>query len=86
MVDFDKSLLKVVNVWLGGSSPNNDIRLMLIKNDIKTYDDFQGLTQASASALDKVINRATVKLKEVHVIRINELLSYTSLTKPVMRI
>ena len=40
MVDFDKMLTKVVDVWLGASSANNDTQLMLKANNIKTYDDF----------------------------------------------
>ena len=47
MINFVKELLEVVNVWLGdiqNSSPNNDIRVMLIKNDVKTYDNFLGMT------------------------------------------
>ena len=78
MVDFDTELLKVVNVWLWGSSASNDMRLMLIANDIKTYDNFRCLTPVGVSALDRVSNRATVKLKEVHAIRVNEMLSYIS--------
>ena len=54
---------------------------MLIKNDIKTYDDFQGMTKDSVAALDGVINRANTKLKEVHAIWLNEILSYISFIK-----
>ena len=40
MVDFDARLLIVVEKWLGGNSSNNDIRLILIANQYKTFDSF----------------------------------------------
>ena len=78
MVDFDAKLLIVVEKWLRGSSANNDIRLMLIANDYKIFDDFQCITPKMVSVMNRVSNRATIKLKEVHALRLEEVLSYIS--------
>ena len=55
MVDFDADLLIVVKKWLGGSSSNNDIRLMLIANQYKTFDDFQGITPKMIAVMEREI-------------------------------
>ena len=52
MVDFDADLLIVVKKWLGGSSSNNDIRLMLIYIDCKTFDNFRGITPKMISIME----------------------------------
>ena len=72
MVDFDKLLLEVVDVWLGASSANNDIQMMIIANNIKTYEDFRVMEKDSAAVLTRTIGTAPTKLKEVHGVRVND--------------
>ena len=55
MVDFDADLLIVVEKWLDGSSLNNDIRLMLIDIDCKTFDNFRGITPKMISVMEREI-------------------------------
>ena len=76
MVDFDQLLLEVVDRWLGASSANNNVHMMLIKNNIKTYEEFHVMDKEYVAALERPIARAPTKLKEVHAIRVNKLLSF----------
>ena len=48
---------------------------MLKACDIKTYVDFRSMGKSSVSALEQISNQATIKLKEVHAIRVNGILS-----------
>ena len=76
MVDFDQPMIEVLDKWLGANSTNNDTRLMLKACDIKTYVDFRSMGKSSVAALERISNQATIKLKEVHAIRVNDILSY----------
>ena len=53
MAVFDREMSYIVDAWLGAMSPNNEIRLMLIDNDIKKYDDFKCLDKESIYLLDR---------------------------------
>ena len=75
MVDFDAELLIVVEKWLGGNSSNNDIRLMLIANQYKTFDDFRCITPKMISVMEREIRPGQIsKLKEVYALRLEEIL------------
>ena len=49
--------------------------MALIHDNIKTYDNFRVMENNSVLALERSIARAPTKLKEVHAIRVNEILS-----------
>ena len=49
---------------------------MLIANNIKTYEDFWVMEKDSVAVLMRTIAMAPTKLKEVHGIRVNEILSF----------
>ena len=77
MVDFDAELLIVVEKWLGGSSSNNDIRLMLIANQYKTFDNFRGITPKMITVMEREIRPGLIsKLKEVHALHLEEILDW----------
>mmetsp|Transcript_57277 Transcript_57277/g.61950 ORF Transcript_57277/g.61950 Transcript_57277/m.61950 type:complete len:305 (-) Transcript_57277:194-1108(-) len=76
IVDFDQPLAKVLDRWLGATSATNDIRLMFKANNINTFEDFRGMGKDGVSALERIVANAPTKLKEVHVIRVNEILSF----------
>ena len=76
MVDFDKPLVEVLDVWLGASSANHKICLMFKVCDIKTYDMFCIMGTNTVAALERIISQTPTKLKEVHSIRIYEILSF----------
>ena len=47
MSSFDTEMTYIVDVWLGALSVNAEIRLMLVDNQIFTYDDYKQLDKES---------------------------------------
>ena len=73
---FDTELTYIVDVWLGALSANAEIRLMLVDNQIFTYDDYKQLDKESVYLLDRVTsNGATTRLKNHHAKRVTMRLS-----------
>ena len=75
-MDFDKLLIEVLDVWLGASSTNHELRQIFKACDIKTYLMFHMMEKDSVAALERVITQAPTKLREVHSIGINEILMF----------
>ena len=64
MSDFDTEMTYVVDAWLGAMSTTSKIRIMLIDNEIKTYNDFKCLNKEEIYLLEQVkTSRATARLK-----------------------
>ena len=63
MSSFDIEMTYIVEVWLGALSANAEIRLMLVDNQILTYDDYKQLDKESVYLLDRITsNGATTRL------------------------
>ena len=76
---FDTELTYIVDVWLGALSANAEIRLMLVDNQIFTYDDYKQLDKESVYLLDRVTsNGATTRLKNHHAKRVNDAIEWIS--------
>ena len=54
MAVFNTEMTHMVDVWLGASSDNDDIRLMLIANDIKTDNSFKSLDIEEIYSLGRI--------------------------------
>ena len=54
MLVFDTEMTYVVDAWLGGMSTSAKIRLMLVTNVIKTYDDSKCLNKEEIYLLERV--------------------------------
>ena len=65
---FDTELTYLVKVWLGALSANAEIRLMLVDNQILTYDDYKQLDKESIYLLDRVTSH--------HAKRVNDTLEW----------
>ena len=69
----------IVDSWLGALSVNAEIRLMLIANEIKTYDDFKCLDQESVYLLNLVTNiGATTRFSNFQSKKVNDTRGYIS--------
>ena len=77
---YDVPLLHIVDIWLDASSVSNDMSLMLIANDIKTYNSFRPLDTEDIYAFERVKPDCTIgKLRSHHakcVSNIREYISY----------
>ena len=76
MVDFDKPLTEVLDVWLGASGLSHKIRLIFKVCDIKTYLMFHIMDKDSVAAWESIVAQAPTKLREIHAIRINKILAF----------
>ena len=79
MPDFDTETTHIVKSWLGALSVNAEIRLMLIANEIKTYDDFKCLDQESIFLLERVTNiGAITRFSNFQAKKVNDVRGYIS--------
>ena len=79
MAVFDTEMTHIVNTWLEASSTYNDTRMMLIANDIKTYNSFKSLDKEEIYALEQIkTNGAPTKLRSHHVKQVTNTREYIS--------
>ena len=70
----------MVDVWLEAGSQNDDLRLIHIVNDIKTYNSFESLDKKEIYVLERIkigsSSDATARLKPHHSKRVNNTKEY----------
>ena len=54
MVVFNTEMTYMVDVWLGANISASNIRLILIANNIKTYDSFKSLDKEEIYSLERI--------------------------------
>ena len=63
----DPPLVYIIDKWLDATSASNDINLMLVANDIKTYSAFKTLDTDDIYSLERTTSKGlTVKLRSNH--------------------
>ena len=69
----------IIDKWLGTSGTSNDMSLMLIANDIKTYSSFRTLDTEDVYTFERVTAKGTiVKLRSHHAKRVSHICKYVS--------
>ena len=75
----DPPLAYIIDKWLDATSASNDINLMLIANDIKTYSTFKTLDADDIYTLERITSKGTtVKLRPHHAKRVSNICEYIS--------
>ena len=75
----DPPLVYIVYKWLDAASASNDINLMLVANDIKTYSSFTTLDTYDVYKLERITSKGlTVKLRSHHAKQVANICEYIS--------
>ena len=75
----DPPMAYIIDKWLDATSASNDINLMLIANDIKTYSTFKTLDADDIYTLERITSKGTtVKLRPHHAKRVSNICEYIS--------